>query len=80
MLIPRAQSCFQLSTGAAQPTWSVFVAQKRVQRAMAGTRYWRSNRALDTCKPLIKKYEIFTLYISECMKLLLSLLFIFDNQ
>jgi hypothetical protein len=36
----------------------VFVAQKRVLRAMAGTQYWRSNRALDSCKPLFIKYEI----------------------
>ena len=51
----------------------VFVAQKRVLRAMAGTRYWRSNRALDSCKPLFIKYEILTvysLYILECMKFL----------
>jgi hypothetical protein len=51
----------------------VFVAQKRVVRAMAGVRYWRSNCALDSCLPLFKKYEILTvysLYILECMKYL----------
>jgi hypothetical protein len=49
----------------------VFVAQKRVVRALAGLRYWRSNCALDSCKPLFKKYGILTvysLYILECMK------------
>jgi len=30
----------------------VFVAQERVIRAMAGKRYWRSNSALDSCRPL----------------------------
>jgi Reverse transcriptase (RNA-dependent DNA polymerase) len=51
----------------------VFTAQKRVIRAMAGKRYWRSNCALESCKPLFKKYEILTvysLYILECLKFL----------
>jgi hypothetical protein len=51
----------------------VFVAQKRVIRAMAGKRYWRSNAALDSCKPLFKKFGILTvysLYILECLKYL----------
>jgi Reverse transcriptase (RNA-dependent DNA polymerase) len=51
----------------------VFTAQKRVVRAMAGKRYWRSNCALESCKPLFKKYEILTvysLYILECLKFL----------
>ena len=42
---------------------------------MAGLRYWRSNSALDSCKPLFKKYEILTvysLYILECMKFLVK--------
>jgi predicted RNase H-like HicB family nuclease len=49
----------------------VFVAQKRVIRAMAGLRYWRSNCELDSCRPLFTKYGILTvysLYILECMK------------
>jgi len=49
----------------------VFVAQKRVMRAMAGLRYWRSNCALESCKPLFVKHGILTvysLYILECMK------------
>jgi hypothetical protein len=53
----------------------VYVAQKRVVRALAGLRYWRSNCALDTCKPLFKKYGILTvysLYILECMKFLVK--------
>jgi len=53
----------------------VFRAQKRVLRAMAGLRYWRSNCALDSCKPLFKKFEILTvysLYILECMKFLVK--------
>jgi len=37
----------------------VFVAQKRVIRAMAGKRYWRSNSALDSCRPLFKKGLVF---------------------
>ena len=51
----------------------VFVAQKRVVRAMAGKRYWRSNCALDSCRPLFHKFGIMTvysLYILECMKYL----------
>jgi hypothetical protein len=51
----------------------VFVAQKRVVRAMAGVQYWRSNCALDSCLPLFRKYEILTVYsvyILECMKYL----------
>jgi hypothetical protein len=53
----------------------VFVAQKRVVRAMAGLRYWRSNCALDSCRPLFVKYGILTvysLYILECMKFLVN--------
>jgi Reverse transcriptase (RNA-dependent DNA polymerase)/Endonuclease-reverse transcriptase len=49
----------------------VFVAQKRVVRAMAGLRYWRSNCALESCRPLFAEYGILTvysLYILECMK------------
>jgi hypothetical protein len=49
----------------------VFVAQKRVVRALAGLRYRRSNCALDSCKPLFIKYGMLTvyfLYILECMK------------
>jgi Reverse transcriptase (RNA-dependent DNA polymerase) len=59
--------------GASPHLKKVFIAQKRVLRAMAGLRYWRSNCALDTCRPLFKKYEIltvFSLYILECMKFL----------
>jgi hypothetical protein len=59
--------------GASPHMESVFIAQKRVLRAMAGLRYWRSNRALESCRPLFKKYEILTvysLYILECMKYL----------
>ena len=51
----------------------VFVAQKRVVRAMAGRRYWRSNCALDSCRPLFHKFGIMTvysLYILESMKYL----------
>ena len=57
--------------GASPHMQKVFVAQKRVVRAMAGLRYWRSNCALESCKPLFKKYGILTvysLYILECMK------------
>jgi hypothetical protein len=53
----------------------VFTAQKRIIRAMSGLRYWRSNCALDTCRPLFKKYGILTvysLYILECMKYLVN--------
>jgi hypothetical protein len=51
----------------------VFVAQKRILRAMAGTQYWRSNKPLDSCKPLFIKFDILTvysLYILVCMKFL----------
>jgi hypothetical protein len=51
----------------------VFVAQKRILRAMAGTQYCRSNKPLDSCKPLFKKFDILTVYslnILECMKFL----------
>jgi len=59
--------------GASTHMSEVFVAQKRVVRAMAGKRYWRSNRALESCKPLFRKYGILTvysLYILECLKYL----------
>jgi Reverse transcriptase (RNA-dependent DNA polymerase) len=59
--------------GGAPQMERVFVAQKRVVRAMAGKRYWRSNCALDSCRPLFYKYGIMTvysLYIYECMKYL----------
>jgi hypothetical protein len=36
----------------------VFVAQKRILCAMAGIRYWRSNKALDPCRPLFKEFDI----------------------
>jgi len=61
--------------GASPHLQKVFVAQKRIIRAMSGLRYWRSNCALDTCKPLFKKYGILTvysLYILECMKYLVN--------
>jgi hypothetical protein len=53
----------------------VFVAQKRVLRAMSGLRYWRSNCALDSCRPLFASCGILTvysLYILECMKFLVK--------
>jgi hypothetical protein len=59
--------------GASPHIEKVFVAQKRVVRAMAGRRYWRSNCALDSCRPLFHKYEIMTvysLYLYESMKYL----------
>ena len=59
--------------GASSHVESVFIAQKRVVRAMAGLRYWRSNCALESCRPLFKRYGIMTvysLYILECMKYL----------
>jgi hypothetical protein len=51
----------------------VFVAQKRILRAMAGTQYWRSNKPLDSCKPLFKKFDFLTVHslnLLECMKFL----------
>jgi hypothetical protein len=59
--------------GASSHVEGVFIAQKRVIRAMAGLRYRRSNRALESCRPLFKRYGIMTvysLYILECMKYL----------
>jgi hypothetical protein len=53
----------------------VFVAQKRVLRAMSGLRYWRSNCALNSCRPLFASCGILTvysLYILECMKFLVK--------
>jgi hypothetical protein len=57
--------------GASPHMQKVFVAQKRVVRALAGLRYRRSNCALDSCKPLFIKYgmlTVYSLYILECMK------------
>jgi hypothetical protein len=59
--------------GASSHVESVFIAQKRVVRAMAGLLYWRSNCALESCRPLFKRYGIMTVYslfILECMKYL----------
>jgi exonuclease III len=59
--------------GASPHVEGVFIAQKRVVRAMAGLRYTRSNCALESCRPLFKRYGIMTvysLYILECMKFL----------
>ena len=61
--------------GASPHLQTVFVAQKRVIRAMAGKRYWRSNSALESCKPLFEKFGILTvysLYIFECLKFLMT--------
>jgi hypothetical protein len=41
----------------------IFVAQKRCLRAMAGKRYWRAPEALDSCKPLFKKFKILNMSI-----------------
>jgi exonuclease III len=49
----------------------VFVAQKRVVRAMSGVQYWRSNTELEHCDVFFKKNRILTaysLYILECVK------------
>jgi hypothetical protein len=46
--------------GASPHMKNVFVAQKRVVRAMAGVRYWRSNCALESCRPLFQRYGIMT--------------------
>jgi len=57
--------------GASPAMQNVFVAQKRVLRAMAGKRYWKSLTPLDSCRPLFKQYEIlpvFSLYMLECVK------------
>jgi hypothetical protein len=61
--------------GASPHMSNVFTAQKRVMRSMAGLRYWRSDCALDSCKPLFIKYGILTvysLYVLECMKFLVK--------
>jgi Reverse transcriptase (RNA-dependent DNA polymerase)/Endonuclease-reverse transcriptase len=72
----QSQIMYSIIIWGASPHMSkVFVAQKRVVRAMAGLRYWRSNTALDSCRPLFKKYEIptvYSLYILECMKYLVK--------
>jgi hypothetical protein len=31
---------------------------------MAGIQYWRSNTALDSCKPLFRKYEVLTVELA----------------
>jgi len=49
----------------------VFVAQKRVLRAMAGKRYWKSLTPVESCRQLFKQFEIlpvYSLYILECVK------------
>lgn len=59
--------------GASPHLADVFVAQKRVVRAMAGVRYWRSHCELDSCRPFFQRYEIMTVYslfMLECMKYL----------
>jgi hypothetical protein len=49
----------------------VFIAQKRVLRAMAGMRYWKGLTPVESCRPLFKKFNIlpvFSLYVLECVK------------
>jgi hypothetical protein len=56
--------------GALTHVEGVYIAQKFIT-AMAGLRYWRSNCALESCRPLFKRYGIMTvysLYILEYMK------------
>jgi hypothetical protein len=48
-------------------------AEAYILLAMAGIRYWRCNKALNSCRPVQKKFDILTvysLYILECMKML----------
>jgi len=50
---------------------SVFTAQKRVIRAMAGVRYWKGRTPVTSCKPLYEQFDILpvcSLYILECVK------------
>lgn len=49
----------------------VFIAQKRVLRALAGLRYWKGLQPPESCRPLFKEYDImpvYCLYILECAK------------
>jgi exonuclease III len=57
--------------GASPHLQKVFVAQKRVVRAIEGVRYWKSKTAVTSCRPLFKKHGIlpvFSLYVLECVK------------
>jgi len=50
---------------------SVFTAQKRVIRAIAGVRYWIGRTPVTSCKPLFEEFDILpvcSLYILECVK------------
>ena len=49
----------------------VFTAQKRLIRAMAGIRYWRSQTPLESARPWFEKFNLlplFSLYLMECCK------------
>jgi hypothetical protein len=49
----------------------VFVAQKRVVRAMVGARFYWNPDEPNSCRPLFKKLDIlpvFSIYIVECVK------------
>jgi hypothetical protein len=57
--------------GASPHLKKVFVAQKRVVRALEGVRYWKGKSPVVSCRPLFKKHGIppvYSLYVLECVK------------
>jgi hypothetical protein len=49
----------------------VFVAQKKVIRAMCGVRYWRGPKKLDSARPLFESLNVlpvYSVYLLECCK------------
>jgi hypothetical protein len=58
-------------SGGSPHTKEVFVAQKRVIRAMAGIRFWKGLEPVESCRPLFKDLKIlpvFSLYVLVCAK------------
>jgi len=50
---------------------SVFVAQKKLLRCLAGERYWPAQERLCSCRPLFERLDllpVFSIYLLECCK------------
>jgi hypothetical protein len=47
----------------------VFLAQKRLVRALAGERYWPADTPLCSVRPLFERLKLLPLFLFICLKL-----------